>query len=96
VGGNQDTITINLNGAAPTGGVSTGLSSSSGAVTAVGNVSFASQAHQTTIRVNTTPVSTDTVATLSLPGLGGATGSMTVSAPTLTQLQYFAFDGYGW
>jgi hypothetical protein len=85
VGGNQDTITVSLNGAAPARGESTILSSSSPSVSAVGGIIvFASQAHQATVRMNTTPVSTDTVATISVPFLGGATGSMTVSAPTLT------------
>jgi hypothetical protein len=82
VGGSVDTMTVNLNGAAPTGGESPGVTSNSPAAGVVGgNMFFASQAHQASVRVATSAVSSDTTVTLSV---GGASSSLVVKAPTLT------------
>ncbi|MBI3721516.1 MAG: hypothetical protein HY248_03100, partial [Fimbriimonas ginsengisoli] len=89
-GDKNATGTVNLNGAAPVGGVVVSLSTSNGAASVPATVTVAEGAASATFTVSTTPVSANTTGTISGAALGvtKSTGAFTVKPPALTGLSF--------
>jgi len=84
VGGNVSTATVTLNSAAPNGGMTIMLSSSSSAATVPSSLSVPAGAASATFKVSTSGQSATTVATISaLLGGKSATAQLTIQPATL-------------